>query len=247
MLRETNYKDSDRILTVLSKETGLLTLKARGVRKNTSKLKAGCQLLAYSQFTIKDYNGYDFITEADSVEMFGPIRNDIEKLSLACYFAETTEALSQEDSPNPAVLSVLLNSLYALAYLDYPILQVKCAFELKMACLAGYEPNVEFCGECRKDLPDYFNTDTGSVQCTGCAQKAAGLRVPINADALRIMRYIVSENEKRFLSFRCSPDLLSILNNVTETYLVRQLERNFASLDLYKSLMYMTGKEEKYD
>lgn len=216
-----------------------MTLKARGVRKNSSKLKAGCQLLAYSELTIKDYNGYCFITEADCVEMFGPIRSNIEKLSLSCYFAEVTEAVSQEDCPNPGVLSVLLNSLFAMAYMDYSLTQIKGAFEMKMACLSGYEPYLENCSGCGKREVSFFNVDTGGVQCAECAKENAGLRIPLTNDLLQLMRYIISENEKRFLTFRCKETLSESLNHVSETYLVRQLERSFASLDLYKSLNYM--------
>ena len=48
VLRTTEYKETDRILTVLSADRGLLTMKARGVRSNRSKLKGACQLLTYA-------------------------------------------------------------------------------------------------------------------------------------------------------------------------------------------------------
>ena len=52
ILRETEYKDADKLLTVLTKDRGRLTLRARGVRSRNSKLKSGCQLLAYTEFTV---------------------------------------------------------------------------------------------------------------------------------------------------------------------------------------------------
>ena len=102
-------------MTVLTKERGQLTLRARGVKSRTSKLKGGCQLLAYSEFTVFENRGYMLVDEAVPIELFMPLRDDIEKLALASYFAQVTEVLSQEDEPNPALLSLVLNSLYALA------------------------------------------------------------------------------------------------------------------------------------
>ena len=56
VLRTTEYKETDRILTVLSADHGLLTMKARGVRSNRSKLKGACQLLTYAD--IFAFNGF---------------------------------------------------------------------------------------------------------------------------------------------------------------------------------------------
>ena len=69
VLRTTEYKETDRILTVLSADHGLLTMKARGVRSNRSKLKGACQLLTYAEFTVGEAHGFSSITEATAIEM----------------------------------------------------------------------------------------------------------------------------------------------------------------------------------
>ena len=101
VLRTTEYKETDRILTVLSADHGLLTMKARGVRSNRSKLKGACQLLTYAEFTVGEAHGFSSITEATAIEMFPELRTDIVLLSLASYFAQLAEVLSQEDAASP--------------------------------------------------------------------------------------------------------------------------------------------------
>ena len=98
VLRTTEYKETDRILTVLSADHGLLTMKARGVRSNRSKLKGACQLLTYAEFTVGEAHGFSSIAEATAIEMFPELRTDIVLLSLASYFAQLAEVLSQEDA-----------------------------------------------------------------------------------------------------------------------------------------------------
>ena len=120
VLRTTEYKETDRILTVLSADHGLLTMKARGVRSNRSKLKGACQLLTYAEFTVGEAHGFSSITEATAIEMFPELRTDIVLLSLASYFAQLAEVLSQEDAASPALLPLILNALYALAKLKKP-------------------------------------------------------------------------------------------------------------------------------
>ena len=105
VLRVTEYRDSDAMLTVLTKEQGLMSFKARGVRSRRSQLKSACQLLCFSEFTLLERQGYYTVSEAVCLEMFQPMRNDIELLALCSYFAQAAELLSQQDVNDGEVLS----------------------------------------------------------------------------------------------------------------------------------------------
>jgi len=239
VLRETQYKDSDKILNVLTRDYGKITLKARGVRKNTSNLKSACQLLAYSEFTYHEYGGYYTIREATCKEMFPELRSDIEAISLGFYFAQAAEMLSEEDYHDPALLSLLLNALYALSRLKKPQPVVKAAFEWRLACIAGYQPNLEGCAVCGNETPDRFNVNRGVLQCASCqTEELSGLRMPVSPGVLTALRYIAYCDIKKLFSFQLSEEGLRELCGITETYLVTQLERGFSTLDLYKSLFY---------
>ncbi len=237
ILRQTDYKERDRLLTVLTKDHGKMTLKARGVRSKSSKLKSVCQLLTYGEFTLLDYRGYHVITEAEPKEMFFGLRGDLERLSLGAYFAQAAEVVSQEDVINPELLSLTLNALYALCQPARPKELIKAAFELRLACLAGYEPNLERCAVCGSEEPDRFNVSNGGLQCQTCGEGYDGIRMPVSKGTLAAMRYIVYCPAKRLFSFTLSQPALEELCAVTETFLCTQLERGFYTLDFYKSLM----------
>lgn len=236
VVRQVNYKDNDQILTVLTKEHGLMTLKARGVRSRSSRLKGACQLLAYSEFTVFENRGFHTIDEANAIQMFPELRTDIELLSLASYFAQVAEVLSQEDMPNPELLSLTLNALYALCRrLCTPEL-VKAAFELRAACLGGYTPELSGCAVCGDPEPDRFDVRGGILCCASCSA-GEGLRLPVSPGSLAAMRYLVSCDAKRLFSFRLEGRAVKELCDLTETYLQAQLERGFYTLDFYKSLL----------
>lgn len=237
VLRETEYKDADKLLTVLTKDRGQLTLRARGVRSRVSKLKSGCQLLAFSEFTIFENRGYMVVDEAVPIELFMPLREDIELLSLASYFAQVAETLSQEDEPDPALLSLTLNSLFALSHLQQSQVLVKGAFELRAACIAGYEPMLNGCAVCGAQDADRFHVLGGVIQCATCAVPGdLGIRLPLHMGVLAAMRYIISCDIKKLFSFRLSEEGEKELSDIAETYLLTQLERGFFALDFYKSL-----------
>lgn len=237
VLRVTAYNDTDALLTVLSRDHGKLTVKARGLRKKNSPLTAPCQLLAFAEFTLFEYRGMYTINEAHSIELFQQLRKDLVKLSLGTYFVQAADVISQEDLPNPELLSLVLNCLYALSKLDIPDKQVKAVFELRAACLAGYEPDLYGCCRCGNPYPDRFDISQGRMECQGCrSAESGGIRMPVKPGELDAMRYICHCDPKRLFSFVVGERSFESLSYVTECYLSTQLERGFSSLDFLKSL-----------
>lgn len=238
VLRVTAYNDHDALLTVLSRDRGKLILKARALRRKNNPLIAPCQLLAFGEFTVFEYRGMYTINEARTLELFQPLRKDLQKLSLATYFAQVAELISQEDMPNPELLSLVLNSFYALSKLQLSETLVKPAFELRCACLAGYTPDLYGCHRCGCDTCDRFDISEGYLECSTCRLPGeGGIHMPVTPGVLDAMRYICACDSKRLFSFSAGDDTLEILSNLTESYLSTQLERGFSSLDFYKSLL----------
>lgn len=236
VLRVTDYNDRDALLTVLTRNHGKLTVKARGLRRKNSPLIAPCQLLAFGEFTLFEYRGMYTINEAHSIELFQNLRRDLTKLSLGTYFAQVAEVISQEDLPNPELQTLLLNSLYALSKLELPETQVKAAFELRAACLAGYTPNLFGCHICGNQTPDRFDLSAGQLECSHCPSGAGGIRMPVTPGILQAMQYISMCEPKKLFAFSLGEENMVSLASLTEAYLSTQLERGFTTLDFYKSL-----------
>ena len=238
VLRVTDYNDKDALLTLLTRRHGKLTVKARGLRRKNSPLTAPCQLLSYGEFTLFEYRGQYTINEAHAIELFTPLRRDLNKLSLGTYFAQAAEVLSQEDLPSPELQSLVLNCLYALANLDLPEAQVKAVFELRAACLSGYTPDLFGCHICGNQNPERFDISAGQLECRTCRDpQSTGIRMPVTPSVLEAMRFICLCDPRKLFSFRIGPETLDKLSALTEAYLTTQLERGFSTLDFYKSLL----------
>ena len=238
VLRVTDYNDRDALLTVLSRNHGKLTVKARGLRRKNSPLIASSQLLAFAEFTLFEYRSQNTINEAHSIELFQGLRRDLTKLSLGTYFAQAAELISQEDLPNPELQSLVLNCLYALDKLEISQELIKAVFELRCACLAGYTPDLYGCHVCGSQSPDVFDLSSGHLECKTCrSQLSMGIRLPVTPALLDAMRYICFCEPKKLFSFRVGTDTLKMLSDLTEAYLLTQLEQGFSTLDFYKSLL----------
>ena len=239
VLREVSYKESDKILTVLTAEEGKLTVSARGCRKKGSAIAAASQLLVWSEMTLYEYQGRWAIKEATTERQFTGVRDDLEKLALASYFAEVTEALAEEGQPEPGLLSLTLNCLHALDKMNLPLGQVKTAYEWKAMALAGYEPMADGCAVCGKEPPaePRIHLGEGVVHCAPCrGEVGEGVSMPLSQSALGALRHIVWGDPKRLFSFHIDEPSLKQLADASEAYLMTQLERGFRTLDFYKSL-----------
>lgn len=237
ILRESQYKDNDKILSVLTEDLGLLTVKARGVKRKNSTLRSGCQLLCYSELTLFEKNGFYTINEAEPIQMFMRLRTDIELLSLGAYFAQLLENVSAQDQVNPEILSLGLNSLYALDKLKKPQILVKAAFELRLLSLSGYLPNLDGCASCGEEDARVFYLQEGILLCDSCRRvSGTGESVRISAGVLVAMNHIMSCPKQKLFSFMLPEESLRELGDVCERFLLSQLDGRFSSLKFYKRL-----------
>lgn len=240
VLRSVDYKESDRILTLLTEQAGKLTASARGCRKKGSAVAAGVQLLVWSDLVLYEYQGRWTVKEGAVEREFLGLRGDVERLSLACYFAEAAEALAVEDVPSPELLSLALNSLHVLdRQPQKPLPLVKAAFELRLMCLAGYEPILDGCAVCGAQPPEAprFHLREGALHCARCRGGVGeGISLPVAPAVLSAMRHITSGDPKRLFSFQLDRAGLDQLSGIVESYLLTQLERGFRTLDFYKQM-----------
>lgn len=238
ILREVRYKEADRMLTLFSDTRGKLSAKARGALRKGSRICAATQQLTYSELTVFENRGRLTVNEAEVLEPFSGLREDIAKFSLGCYFAECLESFGVEDQAEPALLQLGLNALYALSNGLCPPEQVKAAFELRLMCIAGYEPNLSCCAECGAETPNelVLGIGDGTLYCRSCRKVSDGSFALLTAGALSASRYITSAPPKQFLSFSVDEPDLKCLERTWEKYTFEHSERKFSTLDYWKKV-----------
>ena len=235
VLREVRYKEADRILTLLTDSDGKITAKARGALRKSSRTAAATQQLTWAEMTLFGNRGKWTVNEASVLEGFDGLRTDLESLALGSYFAECLEALSVEDQPDGQLLQLGLNALFALSRRLYEPEKIKAAFELRLMSLAGYEPDLTACAYCGKE-PErpLLSMSDGRVTCAACPH--GGDTVPLCADSLAAMRYILKAPAKKLFSYAIEGEAADRLGYAAEIWLLRQTERRFGTLEYYKQV-----------
>lgn len=236
VLRVSDSKESDSILTVLTDELGKLPVIAKGARSRRSKVTAAAQLLTYSELVLSESHGWQYLTEAATIELFDGVRSDVELLSLGSYFAELVDFVASDDTEAGELLPLLLNALYALGTLHRPQELVKAAFELRLMALIGFEPLLDGCCACGEAEPrdPVLDLQGGTLLCRDCA--VSGRIAPLTAGALQACRHVLYGDPKRMYSFSLQESDLRCFSYAAENYMKAMLDRSFHTLDFYKSL-----------
>lgn len=140
VIKRRDLGESDRLITILTKEKGKITAIARGSRKAKSKLKGYLELFRYDYFNLAVGKVFDIITAAETLETFDGFSRSLKKLSLASYCIEVTDRLVGEREPLEAVFDLLLESLRFLKKNSRHLDLLPSYFILSLGSLLGFQP-----------------------------------------------------------------------------------------------------------
>lgn len=263
VLREVPYKENDRILTVLTPDSGLMTVGAKGVRNIKSKNSAAVQLFCYSELEIMQYGSRFTLKTATLKNGFFGLREDLNRYALACYAADTVCSFCTSENDESEPFRLLLNMFYALSEnKEKPLWQIKAAYELKLCSVCGFMPDLESCAQCGRlsdglNKPDdafraegkyTFSLTESGLLCKDCFQKAEksasvyaeiprSYTLALSYPALMAARYVTHAEIPRFLSFKLAETAAPDFCEFAERYLLHLAERGFDTLKYYKTLL----------
>ena len=189
VLRQQDYKEVDQLLTVYTLARGKMTVLAKGVKKNSSKLRGGLQLFGQTALTLALGKGIPVVINAEGMDLFPTIRADLTRMSYAGYCAELLDRLLVSDEADEALYRLILQGMNLLAYID-PWLATK-ALEIRLLARLGYAPNLEYCQDCGSKLrPGEGRYGlAGGVLCQKCGDESKeALPQALGAEALSLLQ-----------------------------------------------------------
>lgn len=236
VIREMNVGENDRLLTLLTKEHGVIKAFASGVKNYKSKKSAGTTLLSYADFLLEEKNDTYRVREVSPIKIFFSAGDDIKKLALSQYFCELSAVLAPVETDATDFLRLILNSLNFLSLGDKNLYLLKAITELKIAAIIGYAPELiacEGCGVFENDIM-FFNLEDGSLWCDKC--KSGGFLKQITKTELSAMRHVLFSQFDKIFSFSVPDENAFRLSKLTEEFLIRQTEHKFSTLDFFNSI-----------
>ncbi len=242
--REIKYGESSRILTVITKELGRISILAGGARSNKSGLLHLTQLFSYGTFTLFQSRGKGLykINHGDLITSFSNLRNSLEGMAYASYFCEIANRVIPEDASDPEQLQLLLNALHMLSEGKLPYDQIKGVYEFRTLSIQGLLPSFSVCSKCQKsEHLRFFHPVGEQVLCDSCAGENQPGVIALGETLVHAIAYIAQADPKKVFSFHLSEQSLIYLSDLGEYCLELQLEKHLKTLDYLKSVKSLEG------
>lgn len=171
VLRQHKLGEADRIVTLLTRDHGLVRAVAKGVRRTRSKFGARLEPFAHIDVQLHPGRNLDIVTQVQAVDAFAAdIVSEYGRYTSACAILETAERLAGEErAPAPALHRLTVGALRAVADGSRPRELVLDAYLLRAMGIAGWAPALSECARCAAPGPHRaFHVAAGGSVCLHC-------------------------------------------------------------------------------
>lgn len=208
VLRAQRLGDADRVLTLFTAQHGKLDAVAKGVRRQTSRKAGHLEPLTLTSLLLAHGRTLDIITDAQTVESFLPLREEIDRLARGLYVAELIDRFHAERAENYPAFRLLVETLEQLAHAA-PLDLVVRRFELLLLVHTGFAPRLDRCVACDAALTPVtngFSIALGGVLCPSCVRMQPGA-TPLSVNALKVLRFLRQSSLDEALRLHLPPRL----------------------------------------
>ena len=248
VLRRNDYGEADRLLTLMTPHLGKLRVMAKGARKITSRKAGHIELFTRTNLLLAKGRTFDIVSQAELIETYRVLREDMQRGSLAHYFCELADQFGQEDNEDEPLFNLLADGLRWLCEAPDPKLALR-HFELRLLTLAGYEPRLFKCAMTGAPLEvdgaennvniilTTFSPQHGGVLCNAAARQAREAML-LTPSTLNLLRALQTQSFAALRELQVSDDQHIQMERPMQRYMNFVLERQPKSALLLKQLSH---------
>ncbi len=235
------------MLTFFTPHRGKLRTVAKGARKPGSRKAGHLELFSHTRLLLAQGRNLDIVTQAETVEPFLPLREDLLRTTYAYYAAELVDCFLGDEDENRPVFDLLLAVFGWLSQADDLALAARF-FELRLLALVGYQPQLFQCVSCQTRIEpviNFFHSGEGGVLCPRCGEGRPETTA-LSLNALKVLRFLQTRDYDTCRLLRIRPPLHAELETVILRYITYLLERELKSVDFLHHLrrqMRVAAKE----
>ncbi|MCX6789666.1 MAG: DNA repair protein RecO [Candidatus Gribaldobacteria bacterium] len=203
-IKKQDQGEADQLLTIFTEQFGKIEVVAKGIRKITSKLRAGADVFYLSEIEFVQGKSYKILTDAVAVDRFDSICQEPEKSQIIYKIVELLNQFANQEATDEKLWRFLLQTFEVIENLEIRNLKLEiiCHYSLwKFFAVLGYSPELHHCPLCcKKLLPEtfFFVPSEGGVVCWQCFSandlKKSGLWFPIKVDTVKALRVWLSQD-----------------------------------------------------
>ncbi|MFX3623795.1 MAG: DNA repair protein RecO [Ectobacillus sp.] len=196
VIRTTDYGETNKIVTIFSRELGKISAMARGAKKPKSRLAAISQPFTHGYFLIQIGSGLGTLQQGEILSSIREIREDIFLTAYASFVVELTDKATEEKRHNPYLFELLYQTLYYMNEgIDPEILAL--IYQTKMLPVLGLYPKLDGCAICHQPSSYIaFSVQEGGFLCPQHMERDP-YRIPLNEAAGKLLRLFYHFDIKR--------------------------------------------------
>ena len=241
MLKTIDFGETDRILTLLTRHFGKVSVVAKGIRKPTSRLAGHAEPLTHATYQLARGRNLDVLTGAESRALYRALREDLNGIAAGWYIAELADRFSLEKSPSAPLFDLVESALRHLAGGHAPALVCRW-FDLHLLDRTGFRPELGRCVQCATPATETTNAwivDAGGLVCATCAPGELHGPRALSVRALKSLRYLLVSNFEGASLLRVDEILAAELERHLRTFLQMVLDRDINASRLIDELSRM--------
>lgn len=147
IIKSIPYGESNKIVTIYTKEAGKITTMARGAKKPASRLAAITQTFTHGYFLVRASRGMGSLEQGELISSVRHIRSDLETTAYAGLIVELLDRLTEAEQPNASIFRLLDESFNAMEE-GYDAEAISLFVQWKMLPVAGIHPILHECANC---------------------------------------------------------------------------------------------------
>ncbi len=231
--RTTDFREYDRMVTILTPDRGRIDLCLKGCRRPKAKLRPAGQVFCFADFELTEHRPGNYIMVGCSVrDAFFDLSTDLEKLDAAGKLCRIMNAFFDGLMENRAELfTLMLAALSAIAYAPrVRPREVLLLTVIRTMSVTGYEPMMDYCVECGRPVESgeaVFHPELGGVLCDSCAPGHTG-GIRISAGAASTLRMTAQLPNDKLATFHFSEPVREELTKVMTRFLEERLEQHIS-------------------
>lgn len=237
VLRRINIGETDRIVTLYTREKGKLSSIAKGARRHLSKLAGATELFTYGRYFLASGRELDIITQTEVKESFPGIRKDLNRIAHATYICEMVNAFVEEREANYGIFDTLLSALYLLESEVDPEVVARY-FELNLMSLMGYRPELDQCIRCDVHPAGagiYFSPSMGGRVCKECGPLPDDA-IHLNKETADAMRILLTAEPGTLRKLEFSKEVKQELFRIIHWYVRYRTDHDLKSSEFIHAL-----------
>jgi DNA repair protein RecO (recombination protein O) len=237
VLRQRKLGEADKIVTLFSPNKGKLDAVAKGVRRTKSRLAGHLEPLTHGAYLLAEGRELDIVTQAETIEGFAGLREDLDRMSRGIYCAELVERLLPERTEAWPIFKMLAQALSNLCASEQIDLAVRF-FETRLLDELGYQPRLDVCAVCDRALEpatNYWSAAAGGVVGPECIQDLVRLQ-PLSLNGLKVLRLLQRSSFTEVSRVRLSRELSREIEDCLNEHIRFVLEREVRSARFVEAL-----------